>query len=476
MNLSTLREKHPVFTYRSSAWKINGDDLSLEWEMVTKELKFSPKVTIFKAAGGASKLAKGELDNLVFHLGLADIFSYWKTTCSPEIKISAGFLTADQIAWWHDLLISGMGQYFYTNQIDFRPVDFVRLYVTSRGRVYQPTSDQIWENQRVLIPVGGGQDSAVTLELLSKYHGPENVGAFAMTISKATEVPPASERLVKTAGVPRLIKVHRELDPEIFVLSEKGYLNGHVPFTAYLSFLSVLIARLFGFSEVAFSNERSSNEANLEYLRAKINHQYSKSFEFEQKFREYNLRYLSDLSYLSFLRPLYELQITRLFSHMPQYFAQIRSCNVGYKSDSWCGQCPKCLSIFVGLFPFVKTEQLRQIFGANLFENENLIDLTMNVLGLGAGKPFECIGTFEETVVAFYLSLKKGQADPGQSAMRKTPVLLEHFKKNMTILENKLGDLQKLSEKILASWDKNNHLPTGYQKVLKNAYAKTNNQ
>lgn len=428
MTPEELRQKYPVFEYKSFTHEIRGNNFYCCWTMGAGELEYYPELIIHGAGPKAAKLAKSELDNLVFHVGLADIFSYWKTTCSPLIKISAGNLDTDQISWWHDLLIKGMGQYFYTNQIDFRAADFVKI--ESSGPTFAKFESG---GTGLLIPVGGGKDSAVTLELLKNQ---PKVGAFSLNVSWSDRIFPASKRLMDEAGVKEQIYVERILDPAIL---NPDFLTGHIPFSTYLDFLSVFLARLFGYSEVAFSNERSSNEPNLTYLGVLINHQYSKSFEFEKKFQKYNLSYLSNVNVFSFLRPLYELQIMKIFSKLPAYFPLFRSCNIGYKNDSWCGQCPKCLAVFVGLFPFVKNEQLLSIFGKNLFEDNKLNSLINDVLGQGSGKPFECIGTFEETKVAFYLSKQQVKGE----------------------------DLENRAKKILTVWDDENLLSPDYQNLLK---------
>lgn len=61
----------------------------------------------------------------------------------------------------------------------------------------------------------------------------------------------------------------------------------------------------------------------------KINHQYSKSYEFENDFEEYSKKYLkTEIKYFSFLRPLNELQIAKLFSKYKKYHKVFKSCNV----------------------------------------------------------------------------------------------------------------------------------------------------
>ncbi len=67
------------------------------------------------------------MNNLVFHLGLMEIPTYWKATCSPEIVVKAGPLNKEQIKWWKDLIIKGMGQFFYENKIDWRSSNFLKI-------------------------------------------------------------------------------------------------------------------------------------------------------------------------------------------------------------------------------------------------------------------------------------------------------------------------------------------------------------
>jgi len=456
MRVTELRDKYPVFEYKSFAWNAQGSNLRVHWEMEAGDLRYWPEVTIYDAGREARIIDKREVDNLVFHLGLAEIFSYWKATCSPTIEVSAGYLDEWQVNWWQDLLVKGMGQYFYENSIDFTEKNFLRYIVTNKG-VIKHTSILSRKISGVLVPVGGGKDSAVTLELLSRRFGIGEVSALGMNLARAEGLTPSIERIVSAAGVKDLVKVKRRIDPLIFELNKKGYLNGHVPFTAYLSFLSLFCARILGYSTVVFSNERSANEGNLTYLGLQINHQYSKTFEFEQKFQEYNHKYLTNVSYFSFLRPLYELQTAKLFSQMDKYFTLFRSCNIGYKTDSWCCQCAKCLGVFIALYPFVKTEKLVSVFGHNLLEDRKLLPTAIEMFGAGKAKPFDCLGTFEETVVAFYLCM---QRYPGKNL----PVLLDYYKSRILPQHPKI---EEVIEKILNGWDKDNNLPDDYKRVLK---------
>ncbi len=230
---------------------------------------------------------------------------------------------------------------------------------------------------------------------------------------------PLIEDLSHTMGLP-MITVRRQLSPTLFDLNKKGALNGHVPITAYLSILSCLLAVVYDYDAVAMSNERSANEGNVEYRGLTVNHQWSKSLEFERMLRRYlESTVKTDVEYFSLLRPLSELNITKLFSEFPQYLTKATSCNYNWKISGsspagtieegrWCNKCPKCAFVFACLAAFLPLETLTTIFGANLFENEALLPLYRELLGIEKFKPFECVGTVEEVQAAFLLARKRG--------------------------------------------------------------------
>lgn len=49
------------------------------------------------------------------------------------------------------------------------------------------------------------------------------------------------------------------------------------------------------------------------------------------------------------------------------------------------------------------------MFGKNLFDNPDLLPLYRELLGIQKFKPFECVGTPEETKAAFLLAEKRGE-------------------------------------------------------------------
>jgi hypothetical protein len=446
--------------------------------------EFAPE-TIIEDADWARwhRIPPSALDNFFFHLGLAEMFSYWKAACSPEIVIGQPVdepfsnLGLEQISWWTDLLRRGMGEYFYVNQIDWRARDFVRIVATPPATpshsgvilsgakdLLLPSSqeqqvlrrsapqDDRSEGDRDLVLTSGGKDSVVTLETLRAAGRP-----FDCLLLNPTQ---AALDVAKQAGCERPIIVHRTIDKRLLELNAAGYLNGHTPFSALLAFLGVTVAALFGHRRVIVSNERSAEEATVEYLGEPINHQYSKTFEFETKFRDYARKYLTpDIEYFSLLRPLYELQIAQRFAKYPQYFPLFRSCNRGQATNSWCGRCPKCLFVWTVLYPFVEREQMLGIFGGrDLLEWDGSAELLRDLMGLNAAKPFECVGTKEETLAALHLCAERYRA-------QGLPLPAGLASIAQTVLASRT-DLPALAHRILTSESDHHYVPEGLARIL----------
>ena len=417
MKLESLRKKYPSFIYQKYSYRLKRGNLRISFYFkIEPDIVFRPKIIIRNIPEERlEKIGKRALNNFIFHLGLMEMPSYWKVTCSPEIIIRAGALDKDQAAWWHNLIIKGMGQFFYENKIDWRDRDFLKVSVNpSIAAPALGTTDLELKNS-YLVPIGGGKDSIVTLNLLKERD--EKINAFLLNASRA------AKRTITVAGLKSPIKTERKIDANLLALNAQGYLNGHTPFTAVLSFLSVFCAVLFDYQNVAFSNEKSANEGNIVYLSKNINHQWAKTSEFEKMFRVYCQKYLAqNVNYFSFLRKYSELQIAKMFAKYPKYFPAFSSCNRGIKINrKWCNACSKCLFVFLMLYPFLTQKQILKIFGKDLFEEKSLLPTLKDLTGRGKHKPFECVGTYKETNEALRLSLIKAEK------LKKLPYLLRKY-------------------------------------------------
>src|SRR5262249_48377800 len=149
--------------------------------------------------------------------------------------------------------------------------------------------------RRTCVPVGGGKDSIVSIESLK--HSGEPLVLFSLG-----DAEPISA-CIAAANLP-FIRVHRRIDSSLLALNKAGALNGHVPITGILSAIALACAVMSGFDVIAMSNEHSASAPNLAIDGVEINHQFSKSFEFEQDISQYVHDVISpSIAYFSLLRP-----------------------------------------------------------------------------------------------------------------------------------------------------------------------------
>jgi UDP-N-acetyl-alpha-D-muramoyl-L-alanyl-L-glutamate epimerase len=444
MNHIELRQKYPKFIYEKYEHEIVNGNLEIKYFFsIPPDHNFVHKLTIKNC-----KLEFVNFDNLIFHIGLSIMPSYWKATCSPTIELTTNNLqlTTDQISFWHKLFIRGMGEYFYKNHIDFTYKNFltIRSDRASKPPAIMPPEQSEGAREdgiaadHVIVPMGGGKDSIVTMELLKPHF---NVVPFVINPA------PVMTSVISTAKLDKFISVSSLLDPHLLELNDSGYLNGHVPITAFYSMVAVTAAALNQIPFIAFSNERSSNEGNTEYLDHIINHQYSKSLEYETDFHNYVHKYLSPaLNYFSFLRPVYDLQISKIFCTFPQYFPVFSSCNQNFKfqtnnqqlttNNLWCTHCPKCVSTALLLAAWMGRDKVVEMMGVyppDLTEN---IPLVEELTGKRPVKPFDCVLTREEANLALDLIA---------------------------------SGLTEKSQLFLTSWLDNPNMPEQFAKILKSA-------
>ena len=386
-----LREEYKTFSFEDFKHSIDDQHFKITFLFsLDGKYSFSPEINIpLRDFYQIEKLPVELLENLIFQMGMVELISYWKAACPEKVIIKPYCLNEDQIRWWKKLYFNGLGEFFYLNGIDADPDDFMEIVCEG---IPMPGILDIETANSYMVPIGGGKDSVVTLELL-KQHFP--VTPMVINPRKATD------ECIVTGGFSKeqSVIVNRTIDKQLLELNAIGFLNGHTPFSAMLAFTSVLVATFAGIRNIALSNEASANESTV--AGKNINHQYSKSFEFESDFRYYVSHYITNsINYFSFLRPLHEIQIAKLFAAFKQYHPVFKSCNVGSKTDIWCCNCPKCLFSFIILAPWLSKNEIMDIFGEDLLNKASLKLAFDQLTGLEAVKPFDCIGTVEEVNIA----------------------------------------------------------------------------
>lgn len=330
------------------------------------------------------------LKNLHLILGI----SYYKAAVPGEIVIEGTAVSKDTARFFEKLYLNGLGEFAYRNRLNLR--DRIRFPFSSNA---ESAPHYISLPRRTAIPVGGGKDSVVTMDAL------KSAGEPVLLFSLGSFKP--IRDVAEASGLP-YVSVSRRISPLLFELNEKGAYNGHVPISAIIAFILPAAAVLYGFDMAALSNERSANKGNVIAGGLKINHQYSKSHEFELDVSEFIKKHvLADFLYFSFLRPLSDIGIARLFAGIADYHFIFMSCNSAFRIDqkkrgvSWCLNCPKCRFTFLALAPFMEKEALVSMFGANLLDDERQINGFDELTGIRGHKPFDCVGETSEALAAF---------------------------------------------------------------------------
>ena len=445
MEYNTLIKKFPKFIYKSYDIVDEGDKLVIKYEFEIPGLNtYTPKTEIPKKEFKFKDVNSDFVRNIVFFIGMTEAISYFKITCSPQFVIKCGNLNEDQKKWYRKLFYLGLGEFRYRNNIEVNEEDFVSFEGLGNVIEQEEATDSS-SLKGILIPVGGGKDSNVTMDILKPY----KEESLAVSIGAKDVV----KECCSVAGFndKDIVEIYRIFPVELKNANDSGYLNGHTPFSAIVAFYTYLVSYLLGKKYVALSNEDSANQSNVEGVN--INHQYSKTFEFEKDFREFADKYLkADVEYFSLLRPITEFQIAMLFAKQKEYHKVFKSCNVGSKQVPWiwCCDCPKCLFVYTILSPFLSKEELINIFGEDLFEKESLKDTFVELCGFGEIKPFECVGTYEEVQYAVSEVIRQNEG-------KNLPYLVQYYKDNFELRD---GDFRTY-------YNNQNFVPEEFSKLLK---------
>src|SRR5271154_4141542 len=375
------------------------------------------------------KVDDAQLDGLLSLLHWVAGVSYFKTALPPVVSCETGAPAPAAAALLEALYSEGLGELAYVNRLDAlpRPV-FATAPAMSTVGSYQPpppapspalASQPVRRGdeplRRTLVPIGGGKDSAVALEI-ARRSGRE-VGLFS--VGDAAPI----LRTVEVAGLPHLL-ARRRLDPGLGALNAAGAINGHVPVTAIVSCVALLTAALNGFDAVAMANERSASSGNVVWDGGEGNHQFSKGLRAERLLSAAVSELAGAPRVFSLLRPASELAIARAFARMGRYDGAFASCNAIFRTDpalrasSWCCDCPKCRFVFLALAPFSEPERLREVFGADLLADERQFAGFALLTATGGHKPFECVGEEQESLAAIRL-LAKDARWSGHSVVKR---------------------------------------------------------
>lgn len=349
----------------------------------------------FPSGWGEGVIGSDTFDKLLELTAIVLGVSYYKLLAPFAIVAPEIALSETEKAFVRDVYENGLGEFYARNDLErFGKLD-IRTLSDDRPSLAAPMLQH-----RALLPIGGGKDSLVSVALL------ERAGVEFTPFAVNPRGPIVSS--VGKIGRPP-IYVKRTLDEEMIRLgSQPGYYNGHVPSTAINSMIAALCALLYSYDRIVLSNERSASEGNAFHNGREVNHQYSKSLQFEARIADILAAATGGaLGYFSLLRPYSEAKIARLFARQRRFDHVFSSCNRNFKYDGhngplWCGECPKCHFVFLILAPEMTKGRLLGIFGQNLLANPQNEASFRELTGLAGQKPWECVGEILEAAACLY--------------------------------------------------------------------------
>lgn len=372
---------------------------------------------------------KNILENILFHLHIAIWISYYKAYPTSDLIIESGYLDEFQIKFWQKFYTNWLWEYLYTNQLSPKWLfNFInkskkprKNYLIENNEVFNSVSVK---NKKSLISIWWGKDSIVSIELMKNAW--MNFDLFVFW--KIDQL----KQFTSDISGNKILSVRRQLSDTLFELNKLWYYNWHVPITWIIAFAMQVVAYLYDYEYLILSNEKSASFWNTVWEWVNINHQYSKSLDFEKDFSEYVFKYISKKSsYFSLLRWMYEVKIAQLFTkYWKKYFKNFSSCNNNFKINKnsslspyqkarerkmsliywsqkyWCNSCPKCAFVYSILRPYLSKSEILDIFWEDLYERSDLEKLFRELLWISGIKPFECVWEAEEVIYSMYLTIK----------------------------------------------------------------------
>ena len=425
-----LREEYPVFRIEDARAVPGPSGVTLEFAFAAGDMRFRPVVEFAGLRPDeAGRVVTATAQRMIRALAIVEAFSYWKALCSPVIEVALPAPDAAELDWWQAFWPGAMGEFFYRNQIDYTAPGFLVIQgpagrTAASAGVGVPGGPGTGGDAPAgppLVLFSGGKDSLALARIVSANAGAAPVDFFLYN---------PGERLRGLAGSlasgGRLVEVRRTILPELLRLNAADHPNGHTPFSAYLAFAAMLTGYLRGSGPVMAGNSRSDDEPNVRsYLGRPVNHQWTKSYEFETALRSYRDRWLPGApGYSSPLRPLYEVQVIASLAGDVDAYLRTASCDQ-VRGGGWCRSCAKCAWVFLATAALFGHDLAIRKTGGDMFADPALSGVYQEMAGLTGVKPFECTGS-EDEVRAAIQAVGHGQppeAYPALAACLRDPAV-----------------------------------------------------
>lgn len=343
--------------------------------------------------------------------------SYYKIFVSPAI-IHPYEMSESEAAFWNNVWQGGLGEFLFVNHLSS---DRLAKFKAQPGKLIKDSFGQAQPNGKVVMGIGGGKDSIVAGELL-KSLGME-VNGFVMATGEQLG---QTQKVATTMGVP-LHVVERTLDPKLLeVQQHPDAFKGHIPISLIFGLVGTVLALSTNATSVVVANEASASIPRITWEDRPVNHQWSKSFGFEQQLQQLVHDEISgSISYFSAIRPLTSIAVAKVFAKLSQYYEVFTSDNFIFRIDPakrpnarWSLESPKSLSSFILLAPWVSEQDMLRIFGRNFLDEASLETLFGESVGHQGHPPLDCVGTVDELVLSLNLAFNQGKYDSSYLVMK----------------------------------------------------------
>lgn len=338
------------------------------------------------------------------HLALG--VSYYKVF-TPGSIVHPYRMSEDEARFWNDVWRNGLGEFLYVNKLS---PDTLAQFGEQDGQSFDGPAAVV--SQTALLGIGGGKDSIVAGELLKELNIPTE--GFVMATGEQLG---QAQAVAETMSLP-LHVVERSLDERLLEVQElPGARKGHIPISLIFGLVGTALAIAKGASYVVVANEASASIPRVNWKHGAVNHQWSKSFGFEQQLQSFVQHQVStNITYFSAVRQLTSVGVAKLFARYPAYLEVFTSDNSVFRIDPakrpnarWSLESPKSLSSFILLAPWLSEADLLRAFGRNFLDEVSLHDLFLEMVGVQGEPPLDCVGTTEELSLSLNIAVQQGK-------------------------------------------------------------------
>ena len=397
-------------TFEVVGWQYLINENAIKYSFVSDKLGEFVETVEFPASVSLEKhIGNTEFTNLLdfsaFFLGI----SYYKASLESCI-VSDLKITADGLECISKLYISGLGEFFARNHLDYPPdLEFSIGNLSGHRQAVNDNASEMVDEAQPVVAFGGGKDSHAAIEILTRSGKTPQLVSVVLSEKTQNKLSSMCEKEISF--------VKRKIDPKLIELNKSGNVyNGHVPITGLNSILLVIYAYCLDRKWVVFSNERGASDFTNIYMGSEVNHQYSKSIGFESLFRNSLHSILGvKLQYFSLLRSFSELWVAAFVAkEVKAVHRKFASCNRNFifsKNDDslqdqrWCGECSKCIYTAIIFAPNLPVSGFLNLFEKDILDDEKNLQTVLELCGLEGDKPWECVGETEATAAAVhYLS------------------------------------------------------------------------